>query len=128
MEEIKPSQYLQTSGTFRTKCQCFLNYQLVADPQVKNYEIVMFPQQWSSLGHPFSRPHIYHRYHRFYLWRKPCHVEKFQISVKNSNNLLSFIEIYAVFVLNLCGEKMTNMRSRSKSNLAGWRPFFTKTI
>jgi len=23
----------ETSGTFRTKCQCFLNYQLVADPQ-----------------------------------------------------------------------------------------------
>ena len=38
-------------------------------------------------------------------------VEKFQISVKNLNNLWSFIEIYAVFVLNLYGEKMTNMRS-----------------
>ena len=41
-------------------------------------------------------------------------MEKFQISVKNLNNLWSFIEIYAVFVLNLCGEnlygeKMTNM-------------------
>ena len=32
-------------------------------------------------------------------------MEKFQISVKNLNNLWSFIEIYAVFVLNLCGEK-----------------------
>ena len=32
-------------------------------------------------------------------------VEKFQISVKNLNNLWSFIEIYAVFVLDLCGEK-----------------------
>ena len=44
-------------------------------------------------------------------------VEKFQISVKNLNNLWSFIEIYADLVLNLyekknlCGEKMTNMRS-----------------
>ena len=28
-------------------------------------------------------------------WRKICHVEKFQISVKNLNNLWSFIEIYA---------------------------------
>ena len=51
------------------------------------------------------RPHICHRYHRLYPWRKICHVEKFQISVKNLNNLWSFIEIYAVFVLNLCGEK-----------------------
>ena len=52
-----------------------------------------------------TRPHICHIYHRLYLWRKFCHVEKFQISVKNLNNLWSFIKIYAVFVLNLCGEK-----------------------
>ena len=50
-------------------------------------------------------------------------MEKFQISVKNSNNLLSFIEIYAVFVLNLCGEKslwrkMTNMRSAYRGILS----------
>ena len=57
------------------------------------------------------RPHICHRHHRLYPWRKICHVEKFQISVKNLNNLWSFIEIHAIFVLNLCGEKMTNMRS-----------------
>ena len=38
-------------------------------------------------------------------------MEKFQIFVKNLNNLWSFVEIYAVFVLNSCGEKMTNMRS-----------------
>ena len=52
---------------------------------------------------------------------KICHVEKFQLSILNLNNLWSFIEIYAVFVLNLCEEKfawrkslwkkMTNMRS-----------------
>ena len=64
----------------------------------------------------FHKPHICHEYHGLYLWRKFCHVEKFQISVKNLNNLWRFIEIYAVFVLtlcgeNLCGEKMTNMRS-----------------
>ena len=62
-----------------------------------------------------GRPHICHGYHRIYLWRKFCHVEKFQISVKNLNNLWHFIDIYAVFVLNLCGEKsvwkkMTNMK------------------
>ena len=33
------------------------------------------------------------------------YVEKFQIFVKNLNNLWGFIEVYAVFVLNLCGEK-----------------------
>ena len=32
-------------------------------------------------------------------------MEKFQISVKNLNNFWSFIKIYAVFVLNMCGEK-----------------------
>ena len=58
--------------------------------------------QRTQVGH---RPHICHGYHGLYLWRKICHVEKFQISVKNLNNLWSFIEIYAVFVLNLCGEK-----------------------
>ena len=43
-------------------------------------------------------------------------MDKFQNSVTNLNNLWSFFEIHAVFVLNLCGEnlcgeKMTNMRS-----------------
>ena len=67
------------------------------------------------------RAHICHRYHILYPWRKICHVEKFQISLKNLNNLWSFIEIYAVFYLNLRGEKsvcskslwrkMTKMRS-----------------
>ena len=52
-----------------------------------------------------SRPHICHGYHGLYLWRKICHVEKYQISVKNLKKLWSFIEIYAVFVLDLCGEK-----------------------
>ena len=33
------------------------------------------------------------KYHKLYLWRKICHVEKYQISVKNLNNLWSFIEI-----------------------------------
>ena len=62
------------------------------------------------------RPHICHRYHRLYLWRKICHVEKFQISVKNLNNLWSFIEIYAVFVLNLCGEKSVWRKSLWRKN------------
>ena len=54
--------------------------------------------------------------------QKICHVEKFQIFVNNLNNLWSFIEIYAVFFLNLCGEnlcgeKMTNMRSAILFNI-----------
>ena len=57
------------------------------------------------------RPHICHGYHGLQLGKKFCHVKKFQISVKNLNNLWHFIKIYAVFILNLCGEKMTNMRS-----------------
>ena len=32
-------------------------------------------------------------------------MEKFQLSIQNLNNLWSFIEVYAVFVPNLCGEK-----------------------
>ena len=66
--------------------------------------------------HQKTRPHICHRYHRLYLWRKICHVEKFQISVKNLNNLWSFIEIYAVFVLNLCGEKSVWRKSLWRKN------------
>ena len=62
------------------------------------------------------RPHICHGYHGLYLWRKICHVEKFQISVKNLNNLWSFIEIYAVFVLNLCGEKSVWRKSLWRKN------------
>ena len=59
----------------------------------------------------FSWPHICRGYHGLYLWRKFCLVEKFQISVKNLNNLWRFIEIYAVFVLNLCGEKSLSRKN-----------------
>ena len=62
------------------------------------------------------RAHICHKYHKLYLWRKICHVEKFQISVKNLNNLWSFIEIYAVFVLNLYGEKSVWRKSLWRKN------------
>ena len=54
---------------------------------------------------------------------KICHVEKFQISVKNLKIIWSFIKIYAIFVLNLCGEKMTNMRSVIlESSSVPWYP------
>ena len=59
----------------------------------------------SQQFHSYCTQTSYHKYHKLYLWRKICQVEKFQISVKNLKNLWSFIEIYAVFVLNLCGEK-----------------------
>ena len=46
------------------------------------------------------RAHICHKYHKLYLWRKNFHVEKFQLSIQNLNNLWSFIEVDAVFVPN----------------------------
>ena len=64
----------------------------------------------------FHKPHICHGYHGLYLWRKFCHVEKFQISVKNLNNLWRFIEIYAVFVLNMCEEKSVWRKSLWRKN------------
>ena len=77
-------------------------------------------QSKACLDDEGGRAHICHKYHELYSWRKYCHVEKFGLSIKNLNNLWSFIEIYAIFVLNLCGEKsmwenlcgekMTNMR------------------
>ena len=54
---------------------------------------------------PQTRAHICHEYHKLYSWRKHCHVEKFGFSIKNLNNLWSFIKVYAVFVPNLCWEK-----------------------
>ena len=70
-----------------------------------------------SSGLPIiHRAHICQKYHKLYLWRKICHSEKFQISVKNLNNLWSFIEIYAVFVLNLCGEKSVWRKSLWRKN------------
>ena len=46
---------------------------------------------------------ICHEYHGYIRGEKT--VEKFQLSIQNLNNLWSFIEVYAVFVPNLCGEK-----------------------
>ena len=53
---------------------------------------------------------------------KICLVEKFQISAKN--NLLSFIKIYAVFVLNLCGEKSGWRKNDNKYEVCS-SSFFT---
>ena len=47
---------------------------------------------------------------------KNCHVEKFQLSILDLNNLWSFIEIYAVFVLNLCEEKSVWRKSVWRKN------------
>ena len=68
-----------------------------ASPLCKNEQQRLMAITW-------IRPHICHRYHTLYPWRKIYLVGKFQISVKNLNNLWSFIEIYAIFVTNLCGE------------------------
>ena len=42
-----------------------------------------------SVGRCVGRLDICHKYHKLYLWSKVCPVEKFQISVKNLNNLWS---------------------------------------
>ena len=47
---------------------------------------------------------------------KNMSLEEFQISVKNLNNLWRFIEINAVFVLNLCGEKSVRRKSGEKKD------------
>ena len=47
---------------------------------------------------------------------KKCHVEKFQLSIQNLNNLWSFIKVYAVFVPNLCGEKSAWRKSVWRKN------------
>ena len=47
---------------------------------------------------------------------KICHVEKFQLSILNLNNLWNFIEVFAVFVSNLCGEKSVRRKSLWRKN------------
>ena len=47
---------------------------------------------------------------------KNSHVEKFGLSIKNSNNLWSFIKVYAVFVPILCGEKSAWRKSVRRKN------------
>ena len=47
---------------------------------------------------------------------KNCHVEKFQLSIQNLNNLWSFIKVYAVLVPNLCGEKSVRRKSVWRKN------------
>ena len=63
-----------------------------------------------------SRAHICHEYHELYPWRKNCYVEKFGLSIKNLNNLWSFIKVYAVFVQNLCVEKFAWTKSVWRKN------------
>ena len=43
--------------------------------------------------------------HKILVNKKEVKTEKFQLSIQNLNNLWSFIEVYAVFVPNVCGEK-----------------------
>ena len=60
----------------------------------------------TSIWDVISRAHICHEYHELYSWRKNCLMEKFGLSIKNLNNLWSFIKVYAVFVPNLCAENL----------------------
>ena len=43
-------------------------------------------------------------------------ITKFQLSILNLNNLWSFIEVEAVFVPNLCGEKSVRRESVWRKN------------
>ena len=84
----------------------------------------------ASIDHRMSIPDICHRYHRLYMWRKICHVEKFQISLYDkflhmtdvvksdiyphlscascrecihvTHNLCCFVAIHVVFLPNYC--------------------------
>ena len=47
---------------------------------------------------------------------KNCHVEKFQFSIHNLSNLWSFINFYAIFVPNPCGEKSVRRKSVWRKN------------
>ena len=62
----------------------------------------------------YIRAHICHEYHELYSWN--CHVEKFGRSIKNLNNIWSFIKVFAVFVPNLCGEKSAWRKSVWRKN------------
>ena len=60
------------------------------------------------------------------MWRKNCHVEKFGLFIKNLNKLSKFMPfLFKIYVEknlrgeNLCGEKMTHMRSEYMTILAG---------
>ena len=45
-----------------------------------------------------SRPDICHEYHELYLWRKNCHVEKFQLSMyKNCGDIENFSTCEEIF-------------------------------
>ena len=65
-------------------------------------------------------PHVCHRYHRQWMWRKLDHVEKF-LEILQKVFILFHVEKLAVQMLNsmwrenlsnniACGEKLTNMR------------------
>ena len=47
---------------------------------------------------------------------KNCHVEKLQLSIQNLNNLWSFIDVSAVFVLNLGRQKSGQRKSVWRKN------------
>ena len=49
-------------------------------PVVARMETALLKPILKSLTALVVRPHICHGYHGLYLWRKICHVEKFQIS------------------------------------------------
>ena len=54
--------------------------------------------------------------HKILINKKEVKTEKFQLSIQNLNNLWSFIEVYAVFVPNVCGEKSVRRKFVWRNN------------
>ena len=71
-----PRKFSQTGSWSSTRRGCCIVMLVNGQPYIS--------MDWCVCA--LSRPHICHGYHGLYLWRKFSHVEKFHISVKNSNN------------------------------------------
>ena len=75
---------------------------------------------WRRMRWPFkinTRAHIFSRLSRIIFVEKNHNIwKKFGLSIKNLNNLWSFIKVYAVFVPNLCGEKSARRKSVWRKN------------
>ena len=66
-----------------------------------------FSKQTEEKIYDMFIPDICHLHHLHVGGEKICHVEKFQNSIKNLNNLWSFYRNLCLFCSNLCGEKFS---------------------
>ena len=54
-----------------------------------------------------SRAHICHKYHKLFLWRKNCHVEKFWEILGNFEKFWENLGDFATIYVLSCGEKLS---------------------